>query len=70
LYWLASLTTDIKFRIGDAADINAPNGSYQGVRLRLGFRRLYFENKNDYFLSGNMLFFSAGYNLHIFNTLN
>ena len=70
LYWLASLTTDIKFRIGDAADINAPNGSYQGVRLRLGFRRLYFENKNDYFLSGNMLFFSVGYNFHIFNTLN
>lgn len=67
LYWLASLTTDIKLRIKKDNDLNVPEGSYQGVRLRLGFRKLYFGNINSYQLSGDMFFFSVGYNFHVYN---
>jgi hypothetical protein len=66
-YWLGSLTTDIKLRIKHPEALEAPEGSYQGIRLRLGYRKMYLGNINPY-LKGDLFFFSVGYNLHVYTS--
>jgi hypothetical protein len=63
-HWLGSLTADIKFPMG--SDGGVAKGSYHGVRLRAGYRKMYLGNDNTR-LDGDMIFLSIGYNLFFYN---
>ena len=55
----AALTADVKLKLFEMDDEDI---SYIGVRLRLGYNRLYLGNENPA-LQGNMFFFAVGMNL-------
>ncbi|MEZ4919614.1 MAG: hypothetical protein R2792_10980 [Saprospiraceae bacterium] len=61
----AALTTDLKFKFSDEDTINESglNYGYPGVRLRIGYERLFLGQKNVG-LAGDMLFFAVNFNLY------
>jgi len=68
VHWFATLTTDVKFPVKDPEDADLPPGSYNAVRLRLGYRDLNLGGQNP-FLEGNMFFFSVGYALFAYQAV-
>jgi hypothetical protein len=62
-YLSGALNADIKFNRRNAS-AETKKDDYQGVRVRLGYRRLNFDRKNP-LLKGNTFFFSIGYNLFV-----
>jgi hypothetical protein len=61
----AAVVTDIKFPMKNLEDINVPPGSYNGLRLRFGYRQMFFGGKTAY-LQGNLFFISVGYCLFVY----
>jgi hypothetical protein len=64
---MANLTTDIKFMFNEEDDV--PQGSYHGLRVRVGYRKMYLGNDNFAF-SGDMFFMAIGYNLFLYSPKN
>lgn len=66
---MATLTTDIKLGRRFSPSPSEPEGSYNAVRLRLGYRRMFLGEQNPA-LEGDMLFIAVGLNFHIFTQVN
>jgi hypothetical protein len=62
---LAALTTDVKFPIKNYEAFGVPPGSYNGFRLRVGYRKMFLGDKT-YQLQGDLFFVSVGYCLFVY----
>lgn len=64
-HFTAALTADVRFPVDvESTDAGVQAVSNQGVRLRVGYRRLYFGSDNPS-LRGDLIFVSLGYQLFV-----
>ncbi|MEI6410065.1 MAG: hypothetical protein WCR52_11820 [Bacteroidota bacterium] len=68
-FLMGTLTTDVKLKHLSEDDPDIPQGSYQSIRLRLGYRRLFLGELN-HALRGDMVFLAVGINFHLFTQEN
>jgi hypothetical protein len=57
---LFALTTDLKFTFARAEEYGIPKGSYNGLRVKCGYKPMFLGKKN-HALEGGMFFVSIGY---------
>jgi hypothetical protein len=68
-FLMGTITTDVKFKQLSDDDPDLPQGSYQSIRLRLGYRRLFWGELNQA-LRGDMVFLAVGINFHLLTQAN